>query len=392
MATLRAVRVTMLSWEYPPLVVGGLGRHIDALARALAAGGTEVEVVTRGGGDVPTQETRDKVEVVRARTDEVAIEFAVESLLAWASSADHSLLRSALPRVLSQPPDVVHAHDWLVAQSAVTLAQVAGAPLVTTIHATEWGRHGGHLTTPLRRAIDSVERWLVHQSDRVIVCSIAMHDEVVARLGADPARVDIVTGGVDITAWGGRRPPRADAPVLLFAGRVEWEKGLQDVVDGLPAIRRAFPGTTLRVAGEGSYEGGVRALARRRRVASAVEWLGRCDDATLAAQYRAADVVVVPSSYEPFGLVALEAAAAGTPRVVARTGGLAEQVRDGVTGEVVPPADPAALATAVTRLLHDPARAARLAAAAKRDVRPRHGWDTVAAATAAVYERAQVER
>ncbi|MHA3701428.1 glycosyltransferase family 4 protein [Jatrophihabitans sp. YIM 134969] len=384
------MRVTMPSWEFPPLVVGGLGRHVDGLSRALAAGGTSVEVVTRGAPEVPAQETRDKVEVLRARADEIEVGFAVESLLAWASSADHALLRAALPRVLANPPDVVHAHDWLVAQSAVTLAQAAGVPLVTTIHATEWGRHRGHLTTPLRRAVDSVERWLVHQSERVVVCSQAMRSEVVDRLGADPARVDVVTGGVDADAWGGRRPARAPGrpPVLLFAGRVEWEKGLQTVVEALPALRRAVPGVTLRVAGDGAYLDEVRALARRRRVASAVTWLGRRSDTDLAAEYRAADVVVVPSLYEPYGLVALEAAAAGTPRVVAATGGLAEQVRDGVSGVVVEPGDVAAWVAALRSVLADPDRARRLAAAARRDARRRHGWDVVAAATSEVYARA----
>ena len=379
----------MLTWEYPPVVVGGLGRHVDALSRALAAGGADVEVVTRGAADATAQETRDKVEVVRTRGQEIEVGFAVESLLAWASSADHTLLRAALPRVLGQRPDVVHAHDWLVAQSAVTLAQTADVPLVTTVHATEWGRNRGQLTTPLRRAIDSVERWLVHQSDRVVVCSQAMRSEVVERLGADPAHVDVVPGGVEVARWDARRPRRTGRPpVLLFAGRVEWEKGLQTAVDALPALRRAFPGTTLRVAGDGGYVGEARELARRRRVASAVTWLGRLDDDGLARAYREADVVVVPSLYEPFGLVALEAAAAGTPRVVARTGGLAEQVRDGVTGLVVEPGSVAALTTAVAGLLADPRRARRVAAAARREARTRHDWAGVAAATAAVYGRA----
>jgi glycogen synthase len=379
----------MLSWEYPPLLVGGLGRHVDALTRALAAGGHDVEVVTRGSSDAAPRETLEKVEVVRADDDGLAVEFAVESLLAWSAAADHTLLRAALPRVLAQGPDVVHAHDWLVAQSAVTLAQTAGVPLVTTVHATEWGRHRGHLTTPLRRAIDSVERWLVHQSDRVVVCSGAMREEVVGHLGADPARVDVVPGGVDLERWGGRRPRRVSgAPVLLFAGRVEWEKGLQTLVEALPAVRQAFPGTTLRVAGDGAYLPAVRELARRRRVASAVTWLGRCDDDTLAREYRAADVVVVPSLYEPFGLVAAEAAAAGAVRVVAATGGLLDQVRDDVTGVVVEPGDVPALTAGITGLLGDPARARRLAAAARRVVRERHGWDAVAAATAEVYARA----
>lgn len=389
LATLRGVRVTVLSWEYPPVVVGGLGRHVDALTTALAADGTEVEVVTRAGEGLAERETRGKVEVVRGSDDALGIPFAVESLLAWAAAADHALVRAALPRVTSAPPDVVHAHDWLVAQSAVTLAGLTGAALVTTVHATEWGRHRGLLTTPLRRAVDSVERWLVQRSDRIIVCSRAMRDEVVGHLGADPERVDVVTGGVDVDRWHGRRPGAGGRPpVVLFAGRVEWEKGLQTVLDALPGLRRQHPGLTLRVAGTGSHVEQLRAQARRLRVARAVHWLGRLEDDALAHEYRHADVVVVPSLYEPFGLVALEAAAAGTPRVVSAVGGLADLVGDGATGRVVPPADVPALAEAVDALLRDPDTARTLAARARREVRRRHGWDAVAASTREVYERA----
>src|ERR1700710_1319195 len=118
----------MLSWEYPPLVVGGLGRHGEALARALAAAGHDVRVVTRGSDAGGGAQVLDGVHVVRSALDPLAIDFTTESLLSWSQAAEHALVRAALPVVRHWQPDVVHAHDWLVAQSAVTLAEHTRAP------------------------------------------------------------------------------------------------------------------------------------------------------------------------------------------------------------------------------------------------------------------------
>ena len=114
--TFLAVRVLMLSWEYPPLVVGGLGRHVEALSRELVRAGHEVQVVTRGEKDEIVDELVDGVQVRRAALDPLAIDFTTESLLAWAQASEHALMRAALPLLRRCRPDVVHAHDWLVAQ------------------------------------------------------------------------------------------------------------------------------------------------------------------------------------------------------------------------------------------------------------------------------------
>lgn len=382
----------MLSWEYPPVVVGGLGRHVDALSRELAAAGSEVDLITGHAAGQPGHANRGKVEVLRAAADELAIDFDTESLLAWAATHDHALLRTALPRVATHPPDVVHAHDWLVGQSAVTLAQTTGVPLVLTIHATERGRNRGLLTTPLRRAIDSVERWLARQADRVIVCSRAMHAEVVDGFDLPADRVQVIGNGVDVAAWTVGSSARALArtsasgPLIAVAGRLEWEKGVQTVIDALPRLRRRHPGLTLAVAGSGSYEPQLRQRAERRRVTGAVRWLGHTGDRELAGLLAAADVAVVPSLYEPFGLVALEAAAAGVPRVVSQVGGLAELVSTGRSGLTVPPGDVAATAAAISMLLDDPTQARRLAMTARRELPRRFSWQAVAAATVDVYQ------
>lgn len=386
----------MVSWEYPPLVVGGLGRHVDALSRELVRAGHEVVVLTRGEAGAPVEEMREGVRVRRSAVDPLAIDFTTESLLAWAQAAEHSLLRSALPLVRRWRPDVVHAHDWLVAQSAMTLAQFTRAPLIVTMHATEVGRHQGWLPRPLNLAIHSVERWLASEANTVITCSTAMHDEVARLLEVPTDRLAVIANGIDPARWRVRPAARKAArdaygngePLLVFAGRLVHEKGVQTLTDALPELRRHWPNLRMVIAGTGPYADQLQERARGRRVARAIRWAGFVAEDELGALLAAADAVVVPSLYEPFGMIALEAAAAGTPLVVSDTGGLHDLVTAGVTAAACPPGDPDSLAKAIRTVLDDPGSAAKAAARAGRLIRREYTWQAVATRTAAVYSAA----
>ncbi len=386
----------MLTWEYPPLLVGGLGRHVEALAGELATAGHQVCVVTRGDKQQATAETVAGVRVVRSAIDPLVIDFTTESLLAWAQAAEHSLLRAALPVVAQWRPDIVHAHDWLVGQSAVTLAQVTGSPIVATMHATEAGRHQGWLPAPLNLAIHSAERWLAQSAAEVITCSTSMRDEVSRLFELDAGQVVVVPNGIDPDAWHASPAERTAArarlaphtPLIAFAGRLVHEKGLQTLIDSLPSLRAMRPGLRLVVAGTGGHEPQLRARARRLRVARAIEWAGFVDEDAVAVLLGAADVAVVPSLYEPFGIVALEAAAARTPLIVADTGGLRDLATAGVAAGSFTPGDAPALAAAITAVLDDSAAARRAVLRADRVIRRDYSWPAVAATTAAVYARA----
>ncbi len=390
-----AVRVLMLSWEYPPLVVGGLGRHVEALAGELVRAGHRVQVVTRGKNAEMTDETVDGVNIRRSALDPLAIDFTTESLLAWSQAAEHSLLRAALPLLPHFRPHIVHAHDWLVAQSAVTLAAATRVPVIATIHATEAGRHQGWLPASLNLAIHSVERWLARSADSVITCSSTMRAEAGRLFELDPAAINVVPNGVDAERWqvpaSLRRAARArhgpDGPLIAFAGRIVPEKGLHDLIAALPRLRHRHPGLRLAVAGAGAHTTQLQQQARDLRVTRAVDWLGFVPDDEVAAVFAAADVVAVPSTYEPFGIVALEATAARTPLVVAETGGLTDLVTAGIAATSFRPADALGLADAVTRILADPAAARRAAARALRIVGRDYTWSAVAARTVEVYER-----
>ena len=383
----------MLSWEYPPLIVGGLGRHVGALSGELAAAGHEVCVVSRGG-DGLHDGTQERVHVRRAAVDPIDLNFTIESLLAWSQALEHALVRAALPLVRRWRPDVIHAHDWLVTQCAVTIARFAERPIVATIHATEAGRHRGWLPDPLNRAVHSVERWLVHEAARVITCSSFMHDEVRRLFDVPTAQIDVVPNGLDADAWVAPRSAReaartrfaGDGPLIVFAGRLVHEKGVQTLLDALPRLCREFHGARLVVAGTGPLDEELRTAARA--LGDAVQWAGFVPAGELAGLLGAADVVVVPSLYEPAGLVALEAAAAGVPLAVADTGGLRDAVEPGTTGLRFTPGDALALGDAVARLLRDRAAAGRMAEHAQRLVRRDRSWAAVAARTADTYAAA----
>ncbi|MFD4208694.1 glycosyltransferase family 4 protein [Micromonospora tulbaghiae] len=392
----RTRRILMLSWEYPPVLVGGLGRHVHALSVALAAAGHEVTVVTRHAEGAPLEEYADGVRIVRAAEDPVRFPLATDSLLAWTMAFNHTLTRAALRATESSAYDVIHAHDWLVAHTAMTLAEHLDVPLVTTIHATEAGRHQGWLPEEMNRTIHGVEQWLAGESGRVIVCSGYMRDEVGALFGVDAARVDVVPNGVEPHRWrvpasavvAARARFAADGPLITFAGRLVYEKGVQHLLAGLPRLRERHPGLRAVIVGDGPYKADLEAEVHRLGLGATVSMPGFLGGTDLPAVMAASDCFAVPSIYEPFGMVALEGAAAGAPLAVARTGGLAEIVEPGVTGMTFAPHDPDGLAEAVHTLLSDRDRARALARRARAMVHDRYGWAAIASRTAAAYAAA----
>jgi len=392
----RPLRVLMLSWEFPPVVVGGLGRHVHHLSAALVAAGHEVTVVTRHAPGAPLEEYVGGVRVIRAPEDPPLFPLATPSLLAWTMAFNHSLTRAALRAAETGEYDVIHAHDWLVTHTAVTLKEHLDLPLVATIHATEAGRHQGWLPGDMNKCIHSVEYWLAHEATKVVVCSAYMRWEVNRLLELPEDKVEVVQNGVDSNVW--HAMPRAvaqarsryagEGPVVGFAGRLVYEKGVQDLIAAMPRLRAKHPGLRVVVSGDGPFKPDLQEEVRGRRLQRAVSFTGFLGAGQLPAVLAAMDTVVVPSIYEPFGMVALEAAAAGAPIAVAQTGGLTEIVEPGVTGMTFPAKDPDSLAEAVSVLLADDDLADKVAREARTMVAERYGWNTVARRTVETYATA----
>ncbi|HXO79531.1 MAG TPA: glycosyltransferase family 4 protein [Mycobacterium sp.] len=390
------MKILMVSWEYPPVVIGGLGRHVHHLSTALAAAGHDVVVLSRRptGTDPSTHPSSDeinqRVRVVAAAQDPHEFSFG-NDMMAWTLAMGHAMVRVGLSlkdrrRDRAWKPDVVHAHDWLVAHPAIALAEFYDVPMVSTIHATEAGRHSGWVSGSLSRQVHAVESWLVRESDSLITCSASMSEEITELFGPGLAETTVIRNGIEAARWPfARRRPRTGAPELLYVGRLEYEKGVHEAIAALPRIRRAYPGATLTVAGEGTQQDWLVEQARKHRVLKATRFVGRLDHDDLLAALHRADAAVLPSHYEPFGLAALEAAAAGTPLVTSNIGGLGEAVINGETGMSCPPRDVTRLAKAVIAVLDDPAAAQRRAKAARQRLTADFDWHTVADETAQVY-------
>ena len=385
------MRVLMLSWEYPPFVVGGIAAHVDGLARAMVRGGHEVVVCTLqrhepGSPAVPDDEVVDGVRVLRASAE---LPWLPEGdLVARMASANHQLVGVAA-RLGSWRPDVVHAHDWLVAWAGDTLKTLWGLPLVATIHATERGRHGGHVPPGMPAAINAIEWWLTYQAREVIACSRFMVREVVGGFELPVDKVHLVPNGVDPALW---RTPGGAAerePLVVAWGRVQYEKGFQVLVRAIAELRQRIPEVRAVIAGRGSYLPELQTQIDVEGVTDIVDLAGFVPDDDLRAILRRAGCVIIPSLYEPFGIVALEGMAAGAPTIVARTGGLAEIVEGTGAGLLFEPGNHHDLAHRIESVLTDPALASSMTSTAATLIAEHYTWDAIAASTVQVYDHAR---
>jgi glycogen synthase len=386
-------RVLVVSWEFPPIVEGGLARHVRKLTEQLAAQGLDVHVLTRGGDHAPAEEERHGVTVHRVREPSFPRDD-LDAFLAWVAQMNADMLAAGSGLLERFDFDLLHSHDWLVAGAAERLARRMCAPWVVTVHATEHGRHQGWVDKHPQSHIHGVERRMVHRADRVIACSDFMRGHIADVFRLPRERIVAIPNGIDPTDLHTRHDlaalrARYAAPrqkLVLLAGRLVYEKGFQVALDALagPAgVVRRVGDVRFLVAGTGTHEAELKAQATRlglMRHGTFAGWLG---DDTLHGLYRIADLCVIPSLYEPFGLVALEAMASGCPCVAADTGGL----REVVTGDVglrFRSGEAAALARTMERVLTNASLRERLVAEGREHVL-RFDWSDVATRTARLY-------
>jgi glycogen(starch) synthase len=262
--------------------------------------------------------------------------------------------------------------------------------MVSTMHATEAGRHSGWVSGPISRQVHAVESWLVRESDSLITCSASMRDEITELFGPGLAEVRVMRNGINAALWPfAKRLPRTGPAHLMYLGRLEYEKGIHDLIAALHRIRRTHPGTTLTIAGTGTQEQWLTEQARKHKVLKATTFVGHLDHEQLVRLLHTADAAVLPSHYEPFGIVALEAAATGIPLVTSNVGGLGEAVINGQTGVSYAPHDIAGLANAVRTVLDNPDAAQHMAIAARDRLTSDFDWGAIADGTAQVYMAAK---
>jgi glycogen synthase len=388
--------VLILSWEYPPVIEGGLARHVRKLAEALVRQGVLVDVLTRGTersqNGLPGAEELDGLTIHRVR--EPSWPRDLDRFVAWVQRMNEDMLAAGEALAQDNSYDLIHGHDWLVAQASAGLAERLRVPYVTTIHATEHGRHQGWVQDPPQSHIHSVERWMSHRADAVIVCSYYMRGHVADIFDIDERRIAVIPNGVDpndLRPSGDLRKLRQEfaephEKLVLLVGRLVYEKGFQLALDALPGVIEQVGNVRFLVAGSGTHEGELKAQAERLGLSSHGTFLGWIGDDVLHSLYRIADLCVVPSIYEPFGLVALEAMASGCPCIVADTGGLREVVPVGErVGLRFNGGDAEHLGVMIERLLIDDELRDRLVTEASEHVLS-FDWDDIALRTQGIYD------
>ena len=377
----------MLSWEYPPLVVGGIAAHVDGLARAMQRAGHEVVVYSLHHPEEPDDVVVDGVRVMRA--DPALPWLPDDDLVLRMASANHQLVQLSA-QLGDWRPEVIHAHDWLVAWAGDTLRTLLGVPLVATIHATERGRHGGHLPPGLPGTINSIEWWLTYQAREIIACSQFMVREVIHSFELPAQKVHLVPNGVDTDRWKDAVPAPVSQrePLVIAWGRIQYEKGFQVLARAIGELRLRVPGVRCVIAGRGTYLPELQTQIDMEGVSDIVQLAGFVPDSELHEMLQRASCVVIPSLYEPFGIVALEGMAAGAPTIVARTGGLAEIVEGTNAGMLFEPGNHHELADRIAEVLADPTAADRMRVNAKVLLGRTYSWDAIAAETVQVYRSA----
>ena len=385
------MNVLMLSWEYPPFVVGGLGAHTAHLAPELSRQGVRVHVVTPRLAEGEVEEAEDNLAVSRVDGDKHADDF-VENALAV---NDYIYGRGAAIVGTQPGPWLIHAHDWLVGEAAARLKADYGLPLLATIHATEYGRNFG-IHNELQARIHHEEWRLTYEADELIACSRFMANQVRDVFQAPASKLEVIPNGVDLSRRADAGFDRAafrreyaeeDQRIVLYVGRLVAEKGIYVVLDAVGKTLETAPHAKFIAVGSGPALDDARERASKAPWADRMLFTGFVSDEVRDRLYQVADVAIFPSLYEPFGIVALEAMAQGVPVVCSDAGGLAEVVDREDTGVVVDAGSPDSLACGIAHVLEQPALSLCRAERARERATTEFTWEAIARQTKALYER-----
>jgi len=383
-------RVLMLSWEYPPRVIGGLARVVSSVSKELVADGWDVNVVTADHPDTPEYELDGKVKVhrVKNQTD------TMPDFLSWVSRLNIGILQCAIKLHTENPFSIVHAHDWMVTDAGWTMKMGFGLPMVSTIHATEAGRmHGIH--NDLQRYIHQVEWRLTYESWQVIVNSLHMQNELQYHFNLPSNKITVIPNGTDPDNFKlefNRQHLRntlasPSERIVLYVGRLVNEKGVQVLLDAAPKVLAAYAETKFLIVGTGYYLDQLKNQASALGIEKHVNFLGYVSDIDLRKLYNIADIVCIPSLYEPFGIVALEAMAAKVPVVTSNAGGLAEFVEHKVTGITTYAGDSGSLAWGLLEILRNPELSQTISSEAYKRVLDIYNWKAIAKQTGKIYTK-----
>lgn len=384
------MRIAIFSWEaIHSICVGGVGVHVSELACALERSGHEVHVFTRIGREghawyeciqgvhyhrCPFQSSNDFIEEI----NNMCRAF-VDAFFAAERHIGHF--------------DVIHAHDWLVSNAMVWIKEVYDVKAVLTVHSTEYGRCGNNFFGGNSALIRDHERHGTYCADRIIAVSKALKSEIEWMYNVPEWKADVIYNGVNYRNYNGWIDPSAVRrsygigpldPMVLFVGRMVYQKGPDLLLEAIPHILKYYSNAKFVFAGDGEMRWGVEDRARHMGLNHAVRFIGFNNGWKLADLYRATDTVCVPSRNEPFGIVILEAWSSGKPVVAASNGGPSEIIWHDVTGLKIFP-NPDSIAWGIGTLFSDFDHARWMGRNGRIAVETAFSWDVVSEQVMNVY-------
>jgi len=413
----RGLDIAFFVWEYPPRLVGGLGTYAAEITRQYVRMGHDVTVFTMNPGNLKTREIMGGVEIHRPLLmdiTDIIFDMVAEDIRRWGPGlkffsdillynllSASKLINDVVPRELRHF-DILSVHDWLSAIAGITSKKSLKLPMAFHMHSSEQGRTLGDGS----KTVIELEKKGAAAADAIITVSYAMKDELVS-LGYPSNKINVVWNGVDprkydpdkvrleeIEKIRRRYGISENEKMILFIGRLAPVKGVDKLILAMPHVLDKHPESKLVVVGTGELQDYLVRLSGHLRLKDKVKFRFEfISEPERIVHYAAADVVVFPSLYEPFGIVALEAMAMKKPVVVGARGvsGFRESVipyGPDQTGYHINPYDPADIAWGINNVLDNPDRARKMGENGRRRVLKEFTWDKVAEKTLKIYEAA----
>jgi glycosyltransferase involved in cell wall biosynthesis len=390
------MKILVLSWEFPPRIVGGIARHVAELYPELVKLGHDIHLITPEVGQASLYEVIEGIHVHRVPVAPG------NDFFHWVANLNESMGHQGGKLILEEGPfDVIHAHDWLVGDAAIALKRLFKIPLIATIHATEYGRYNG-IYNETQSYIHQKENLLAYDAWRIIVCTEYMRGEVQRALHSPADKIDVIFNGIrpekkkhheDFHAQDFRRQFAADhEKIVYYLGRMTYEKGIPVLLNAAPKILWEMGGYVKFVIVGGGNTDHLKRQAWDLGIWDKCYFTGFLSEEYLDKFQTVADCAVFPSLYEPFGIVALESFASRVPVVVSDTGGFPEVVQHTKTGIVTQVNNSDSLAWGILEVLKNPGYSRWLVDNAYEDLERRFSWPKLAQQTEAVYQRVVTER
>ncbi|MBW9222658.1 glycosyltransferase family 4 protein [Methanothermococcus sp. SCGC AD-155-C09] len=384
------MKIAMITWEYPPIMVGGLSVHCKGLAEALVKIGHDVDIITVGY-ELPEYENVNGVNIHRVRPIKHG------HFLTWALLMENAM-KKKLGLLGIDNYDVIHCHDWMTHSVGSSIKHLLNKPYIQSIHSTEMGRCGG-IHSEDSKVINDLEWWSTYESHALITVSNSTKEEICSIFNVPWDKVNVIYNGIN--------PEEFDIPMdeqeknnfklsigiqphekmILFVGRLVYQKGVEYLIRAVPDIIKNHPNSKVVIAGSGDMRGYLEDLAFQLGCRDKIIFLGFISGQMLKKLYKSSDLTVIPSIYEPFGIVALEAMAAGSPVVASAVGGLKEIIHHEYNGVTVYPHNPDSIAWGVNRVLSDEGFREWIVNNAKKDVYNKYSWEAIAHNTIDVYNK-----